>query len=38
MKLSLDAAAFDDHPVDNGGAQTAFCDGLLQAAQQLAAG
>jgi hypothetical protein len=35
MKLSLDAAAFADHPVFLTGVQTALCDGLLHTADQL---
>ena len=36
MKLSLDAAAFADHPVFGVGSQTALCEGPLQTAARLA--
>jgi hypothetical protein len=38
MKLSLDAAAFADHPVFLPAVQTALCNGLLQTSQELANG
>jgi len=37
IKLSLDAAAFADHPVFHGPVLTAFCGGVLHAADELAA-
>jgi hypothetical protein len=38
MKLSLDAAAFADHPVFLPALQMALCNGLLQTSQELANG